>query len=399
MIMTSRRTFLKNSAVIASSSILVPRFLTAAEENMITDYHGKKLVVVQLNGGNDGLNTFIPYRNDIYYQLRPSLGIDPLQVIQITDELGMNAGLQALQPLYDNGELVIINNVGYPNPDRSHFRSMDIWQSASDSHVYMKTGWLGRMLDASCPPDAGPYFGLESSEMLSLALKGNRMKGMAVEDINRLNRISKDPFLDDITTVHYSQGDTLDYLYKTLSDTKRSVAYLKEKADLYKSSIIYPQNELADNLSGIAQLINAGAETKVYYASISGFDTHANQKVQQDNLLERVSQSLAAFIEDLRKGDQLDSTLVMVFSEFGRRVKENGSRGTDHGTANNVMILGGNLKKSGFLNPGPDLMNLEDDDLIYSIDFRRIYATLLENFLEVDSKSVLGKSFEKLAFI
>ena len=397
--MTNRRTFLKNSAVIASSSLLVPRFLRAAEENMISDYTGKKLVVVQLNGGNDGLNTFVPYRNDIYYRMRPSLGIDPGQVIQITDELGMNAGLNSLQPLYDKGELAIINNVGYPNPDRSHFRSMDIWQSASDSHIYLKTGWLGRMLDACCPVDAGPYFGLESSEMLSLALKGDRMKGMAIEDINRLNRIVKDPFLEEITTVHYNQGDTLDYLYKTLNDTKKSVTYLKEKADLYKSSITYPQNGLADNLSGIAQLINAGAETKVYYASISGFDTHVRQADQQNDLLERLSQSLAAFIEDLRKGGQLDSTLVMVFSEFGRRVKENGSSGTDHGTANNVMILGGNLKKSGFLNEGPDLLNLEDNDLVFTIDFRRIYATILDNFLDVDSQAVLGSSYEKLSFV
>ena len=397
--MTNRRTFLKNTAFIASGSLLVPRFLMAGEENMVSEYKGKKLVILQLNGGNDGLNTFIPYRNDIYYQLRPRIGIDPGKVIQVTDDLGMNAGLSALQPLYDNGEFVIINNVGYPNPDRSHFRSMDIWQSASDSNVYLKTGWLGRMLDSCCPPDAGPYLGLESNEMLSLALKGKRMKGMAVEDINRLYRITKDPFLNDIATAHYNHGDTLDYLYKTLSDTKKSVAYLKEKADLYKSSVSYPQNELANNLKGIAQLINSGIETKVYYASISGFDTHANQTVQQDSLLERVSESLASFIEDLRKGGQLDSTMVMVFSEFGRRVMENGSGGTDHGTANNVMILGGNLKKSGFLNEGPDLMNLEDDDLIYSIDFRQIYATLLENFLEVDSKAVLGKSFEKLAFI
>jgi len=397
--MTNRRTFLKNTAFIASGSLLVPRFLMAGEENMVSEYKGKKLVVLQLNGGNDGLNTFIPYRNDIYYQLRPGIGIDPGKVIQVTDDLGMNAGLSALQPLYDNGEFVIINNVGYPNPDRSHFRSMDIWQSASDSNVYLKTGWLGRMLDSCCPPEAGPYLGLESNEMLSLALKGKRMKGMAVEDINRLYRITKDQFLSDIATAHYNHGDTLDYLYKTLSDTKKSVAYLKEKADLYISSVSYPQNELANNLKGIAQLINSGIETKVYYASISGFDTHANQTVQQDSLLERISESLASFIEDLRKGGQLDSTMVMVFSEFGRRVKENGSRGTDHGTANNVMILGGNLKKSGFLNEGPDLLNLEDDDLIYSIDFRQIYATLLENFLEVDSKAVLGKSYEKLAFI
>ena len=397
--MTNRREFLKHSALIASSSLLMPRFLTADESGTVAAYRGKKLVVVQLSGGNDGLNTFVPYRNDLYYRLRPNIGIPASQVIPISDELGMNPEMLPLRPLFDNGELVVINNVGYPNPDRSHFRSMDIWQSASDAHIYLKTGWLGRMLDASCPDNACQYFGLESNEMLSLALKGKRMKGMAVEDINRLYRIAKDPFLNEIATVHYAQGDTLDYLYKTLSDTSKSVEYLKEKSDLYSSVVEYPQNELAHHLKGIAQLINAGAETKVYYASMTGFDTHANQPGLQNALLGRVSGSLAAFVEDLRKGGQLDSTLIMVFSEFGRRVAENGSRGTDHGTANNVWVLGKGFKKAGFLNEGPDLVNLDDGDLKHSVDFRSVYATILDNFLDVSSKEVLGREFVNLGFI
>jgi len=182
--MTNRRNFLKQSVVIATSSIFVPRFISAGEKNTGADYQGKKLVVVQMDGGNDGLNTIIPYRNDIYYQLRPNIAIPPEEVIPITDELGLNASMKAMQALYENGELAIINNVGYPNPDRSHFRSMDIWHTASDSDVYLKTGWLGRMLDTCCPQDAGQHFGLEAGEMLCLALKGNRMKENTSIEIN-----------------------------------------------------------------------------------------------------------------------------------------------------------------------------------------------------------------------
>jgi len=397
--MTNRRKFIKRGTLIATSSLLVPRFLSAGENILDTNYQGKKLVVIQLGGGNDGLNTVIPYKNDIYYKLRPTLAIPSSQVIQITDELGLNPYMSALKPLFDTGELAIINNVGYPNPDRSHFRSMDIWHTASDANEYLKTGWLGRMLDNGCPADAGQHLGLEASEMLSLALKGERMKGMAVEDINRLYRSTKDPFLSNIATLHYAEGDSIDYLYKTLIDTKASVAYLRERTGLHKTNGEYPQNPLAHNLSGIAQLINAGTETKVYYASISGFDTHSMQTVQQNNLLKTVSESLWAFTNDLRLNGQLSNTLILVFSEFGRRVNENGSKGTDHGTANNVWLIGGDLKKSGILNRGPDLEHLDENDLIYSIDFRGVYGTILDNWLEVDSRKVLGRGFENLGFV
>jgi uncharacterized protein (DUF1501 family) len=276
---------------------------------------------------------------------------------------------------------------------------MDIWHSASDSQVYINTGWLGRMLDTCCPKEAGQYVGLEAGEMLSLALKGNRMKGIAVENIDQLYKSVKDPFLSYVATMHHNEGDSVDYLYKTLIDTRESATYLKEKADLYKTSVEYPTNMLAQDLSGIAQLINAGADTKVYYVTISGFDTHTLQLEQHNQLLKIISDSISAFINDLRLGGQLDSTLILVFSEFGRSVKENDNLGTDHGTANNVWLLGGSLRKTGFLNEGPDLEHLEKGDLVFTIDFRSIYATILDNFFKVDSKLVLGRDFENLGFI
>jgi uncharacterized protein (DUF1501 family) len=399
MIMKNRRNFLKKTALIASSSLFVPRFLSAEDHEPDIQARDRKLVVVQLSGGNDGLNTVIPYRNDIYYQLRPNIAIPAAQTIQISDELGLNPYMHSILPVFEKGELAIINNVGYPNPDRSHFRSMDIWHTASDSNEYLKTGWLGRMLDNCCPLDAGQHFGLEANEILSLALKGERMKGMAVEDINRLYKTTKDPFLSNIATLHHNSGDTVDYLYKTLNDTRKSVEYLKAKADQYTPKTAYPQNILAWNLRGIAQLINAGADTKVYYVSIAGFDTHALQLNKHNELLKTVSDSLAAFIRDLRQGRQLNSTLILVFSEFGRRVKENGSQGTDHGTANNVWLLGGKLKKAGFINEGPDLEDLEDYDLKFSVDFRNIYATILNNWLKANGEKVLGRRFDILDFV
>ena len=397
--MMKRRNFLRNSAIIASSPFIIPRFSSAEEIGEEAVYQGKKLVVVQLEGGNDGLNTIIPYSNDLYYRLRPNIALHPEQVIRITGELGFNPGMKAMKALFDKGELAIINNVGYPNPDHTHLRSMDIWQSASDSDEYRKTGWLGRMLDECCPGNVGQYFGLEASEMLSLALKGERIKGMAVEDIDRLYNTARDPFLNHIVSAHQSVGDSLDYLYNTLLDTKKSATYLKGKADLHRTHTGYPDSKLALDLNGIAQLINAGAETRVYYVSVSGFDTHTLQLDQHRRLLETVSGSLSAFVDDLRLGGQLDSTLVLVFSEFGRQATENASMGTDHGAANNVWLIGGGLRKTGFLNEAPDLGRLDNGDLRFSVDFRSIYATILDNFLNVSSELVLGRRFDNLGFV
>lgn len=396
--MTNRRTFLKNSAVITSGSLLLPRFLAANHKLQKQDFKGRRLVVVQLGGGNDGLNTVVPYRNDLYYKYRPNISIKKDDVIKLSNDLGLNPSMEKLRSIYDQGELLFINNVGYPNPNRSHFRSMDIWQSASDSAQYLRTGWLGRALD-SMYHNNKPYFGFESGEMLSLAMKGNSMKGMAVENIDRLYRSSQDQFLMDISNTHKEDGNAVDYLYKTYQDTRDSASYLKEKIGIGNTVSNFPGNPFSKSLHDITQLINAGVETKIYYASATGFDTHARQLGQHNNLLRQVSESLSAFVEELKSTNQFDSTLILVFSEFGRRVKENGSFGTDHGTANNLWLIGGKLNKTGFLNEGPDLTNLEDFDLTHSVDFRSVYATILEHWLDVDSENVLGNTFGNLEFI
>lgn len=398
--MSTRRDFLKTS-VLASSLAFVPRFLHALDRQGVArlgDSNGRRLVVVQLGGGNDGLNTIVPYRNDLYYNARPTLALRPQSgILTLTDELGLNPAMRQLKALYDQGHLGILNSVGYPNPDRSHFRSMDIWQSASAADEYVATGWLGRYLDSSCAPCQLPYNGLEVDDTLSLAMKGSRRKGLALKNPEKFHRLTNNHLIRQVSAVPtLAAGSELDYLYKTLAETASSADYLYETSKVYKSTVTYPNTEFGRNLRTTAELINSGIETRVFYVSLTGFDTHVRQQQQQGRLLGDLSDGLAAFAQDLQAGGQFASTLVMTFSEFGRRVEQNASHGTDHGTANNVLLLGGGLRKAGILNAAPDLANLEQGDLRYQLDFRSVYATVLRDWLGADDKAILGSEFERL---
>lgn len=394
---SSRRDFLKNS-IFASSSLLIPAFLKAGAPNYLMNKgrNGRKLVVIQLSGGNDGLNTVVPYQNDIYYKLRPTINIGQQEVLKLNDELGLHPSLKPLRSLYDDGLLSIINNVGYPNPDRSHFRSMDIWQTASDSNEFLSTGWLGRYMDAFGSV-VEPHQVLEMDDTMSLALKGANHNGYAVGNIKQLKKGASNKFLKAVVDHHdhAHEGNTA-YLYRTLADTFESADYLHDQSQVYSTSSTYPSSAFGKSLKQTAELIISGADTSVYYVSMGGFDTHANQLGQQSKLLKKYADGVAVFMKDLKANGMLDDVLVMTFSEFGRRVKQNASRGTDHGTASNVFLMGGGLKKPGFYNNGPDLSNLDNGDLKYSIDFRRIYASLLNDWLGVDNRMVLGKEFATL---
>ncbi|MET4105499.1 DUF1501 domain-containing protein [Hymenobacter sp. UYP22] len=398
--MTSRRDFLKTS-VLASSLLFVPTFLHALDRQGLRDLRdarGRRLVVVQLGGGNDGLNTIIPYENDLYYKARPTLGIRPQSGILTLDQgLGLNPAMTRLKGLYDQGQMAVLNSVGYPNPDRSHFRSMDIWQSGSASDQYLSTGWLGRYLDSNCAACQLPYNGLEVDDTLSLAMKGDLRKGLALKNPEKFHQITQNRFIAQVSG-EKPQGtlSELDYLYKTLAETSSSADYLYQNAKVYKSAVAYPNTEFGRNLKTTAELINSGVTSRVYYVSLSGFDTHVRQREQQGKLLGDLSDGLASFMEDLQKAGNLDDTLVLVFSEFGRRVGQNASNGTDHGTANNVLLLGGGLKQKGILNAAPDLANLQDGDLRHQLDFRSLYATVLHDWLEADDSAVLGGQFERL---
>ncbi len=394
-----RREFLKNST-LASSLFLVPSFVKAFE-NVATNTLGfKKLVIVQLSGGNDGLNSIVPYRNDIYYKERPRIAISKKDLIRATDNLGFHKSLAPLKNLYDRGYLSILNNVGYPNPNRSHFRATDIWHSASDANDYLQTGWLGRYIDQH---GKMPYSGIEVDDSLSLIMKGQHTNGIATKNPQILQFNTQTPFFKKVVKnkdKKHLDEHNLGYLYKTMIEAKSSANHIFQKSKTFETKLTYPNNPFAQQLKTTADLINSGVHSKVYYVSMGGFDTHYAQEQRQERLLNVYSKSMEVFVKDLEENDSFKDTLIMTFSEFGRRVKQNGSEGTDHGTANNVFIIGKNLKKQGFYNEMPDLANLDSNgDLKYSIDFREIYATVLDKWLEVESESILNKSFSTLDFI
>jgi uncharacterized protein (DUF1501 family) len=397
-----RRDFLKSST-LASGAFLIPAFLKPFEALAMDAVSGyKNLVIIQLSGGNDGLNTIVPFGSDVYYQKRKTVAIPQTDIIKLNDMQGLNPNLAALQEIYDQGYMSIINSVGYPNPDRSHFRSMDIWQTASDADQFLSTGWIGRYLDANCQTCQNPYTAVEVDDTLSLALKGANMKGIAVQDPNKLFQTTREPFFKDLVSApqnDHLHEDNLGYLYKTMIETYSSADYIQKTAKTYNVTATYPATGLGNQLKNISRFINSGLQTRIYYVSLSGFDTHVGQQAQQGRQLKIYADAVAAFIKDLKQTGKLDDTMVMTFSEFGRRVEQNASNGTDHGTANNVFLFGGKLAKQGIYNPAPDLTNLQNGDLQYQVDFREVYATLLNKWLEIDNGKILNKNFAGLDFV
>jgi uncharacterized protein (DUF1501 family) len=277
---------------------------------------------------------------------------------------------------------------------------MDIWQTASGSEEYLQSGWLGRYLDKY---GEKPYNALEMDEQLSLAMKGEHFNGIATNDYRVLYNTSKDPYFKNVLN-HYNDAHlsehNLGYLYQTMIEAKSSAKYIYENTKVKLSQQDYPQNYFAKQLKNVAQFISSGLETKVFYTSLGGFDTHANQNNKQSRLLSQYANAVSVFVKDLKQNNTFEDTLILTFSEFGRRVRQNAANGTDHGSANNVFIIGKNLKTAGFYNNLASLSDLDDNgDLKYEIDFRTIYATILSQWLGADDTSILNKSFEKLKFI
>ena len=393
-----RKEFLQLGS-LATASLMLPRFLKAFDGKTIVPPGNKVLVVLQFSGGNDGLNTVIPVRNDIYYKSRPKLGIEKSRALTLTDEVGLNPALPGFKDLFDEGNLGIINSVGYPNPDRSHFRSMDIWQSASDSNNYVYTGWLGRCLDAQCNGCGRPTQAIEVDDVLSLALKGDNIKGIAVKDPKRLYNTSNEKYFNELSNAHENGEETVDYLYKTLSQTLSSADYIFEQSKLHPSSQLYPTTEISKNLKTISSLIMSDINTKVYYLSLGSFDTHVNQENQQRHLFTELNDGINAFVKDLKNNNRFDDVMLMTFSEFGRRVAQNASGGTDHGTANSMFFISGGLQQKGLINAMPDLEDLNEGDLKHKVDFKNVYATVLNKWLNADDKKILGKKYSYMNFI
>lgn len=407
----SRRDLIKNGlgALILSFGANEFFSLAAQASNLAPRKQGssKILVAVQLSGGNDGLNTIVPYNQGAYYQARPMIGIKPDKVLPLNNELGFHPSMAALHGLYKNGKVAVIQAVGYPSPNRSHFRSIEIWQTGEPDKI-SDTGWLGRYLDLSCAGKDDLFPAVNVDPMLPKTLFGSRVNVPSVSNINDFRFLTDPQFkpdrdvqikaFNDIYDSFNLKRPHMDLLRKAGMDANLASDQLHQLVQKYSSKTSYPNGSFGNSMKFIAQMITGGLNCSVYGASLDGFDTHTNQPGQQDRLLKQLSDGLSAFHEDLKAKQLDDDVIVMVFSEFGRRVAENGGRGTDHGTASNVILLGSALKGGIYGSPA-SLSDLDAGDLKYRTDFRSIYATLLNGWLPCDSKAVLGQRFEDLGFI
>lgn len=402
----TRREFISTSAKgagLLAFSQFVPAFLrdSVAKQAPLPEKDRRILVLVQLAGGNDGLNTLIPYEDSNYYRLRPSLGIRKDDALPLTDELGLHQSCQGMKELFDEGLLSIVQNVGYPNPNRSHFRSMEIWETAAESDEYKSSGWMGRFLDNNCSgiPEIGEPEAMSFGNEIPITVQGDEAHNLFAMN-NRLGRAGKRPdygLLDKMVGESRSK-DNSSYLKHTMMDTLITEKRIQALFAKFKPSVTYPNHPLGISLSNVASLISAGLPTRVYFVSLGGFDTHQGQVNRHQLLLKNLSGSLLAFQKDLQSKGLEDQVLTMTFSEFGRRASENQSGGTDHGTSAPLFVMGSQLGDS-IVGQAPDLNLGKNKDLTYSTDFRQVYATVLDHWLDCDSRTVLGQKFQPLPFI
>jgi len=435
----TRRQFLRTSVLGGALATSVPLFLektflcldTMAAESpgqITTGKDGTILVVLQLAGGNDGINTLVPYGDDAYYKARPRIALTKNDVLRISDYAGLHPKLTGLHSLYGDGNLGMIQGVGYPNPNRSHFRSTEIWQTASDSDRNESEGWLGRYFDNCCRGADPSTVGVAIAGVTPQAFSSPQPKGIAFsnpEQFRYMSEAANDPASADkfmremnqpggiehgtqsensggsigmLSGSADSDGSTVEFLQRIALGARMSSDRVLEITRKTKSSVNYPASQLGNSLNLVSRLIAGGLPTRVYYVSQGGFDTHANQIPTHDRLMTDLNAALYSFVADLKAQGNFNRVLVISFSEFGRRVAENASGGTDHGAAAPLFILGGGVKP-GLYGAYPSLTDLQDGDLKFNTDFRSVYATALEKWLGAPSEFVLGKKFPLLPFV
>lgn len=371
----NRRNFLTLTGTFTGGMLVLPNFLHAfgSQNNLVI---GEQCIVfVQLNGGNDGLNTFIPFEDPLYYEMRTKIALNKDIVVGKNNGMAFHPSLKDFAQMQQNGDLTVIQNVGYPEPIRSHFRSQEIWQTATDSNKYINEGWLGRYLDLQCKGHQATA-GINLDSIDNLALKGVEPNFITVKDPNRFKVKSKEE------NVTLSKNPHLDFVRKIANSVTEGSDEIQKALAKSKTEISYPKTELSKNLEWIARLIKGNLNSKVYYTSLGGFDTHDNQLSIHERRLTDLNDALFSFYSELKEAQLLQNVTVVVFSEFGRRVKDNGS-GTDHGTAAPMFIIGGN-NKGTILGNNPNLADLDNGDLKHQIDFRSVYASLLKEKMNFD---------------
>jgi uncharacterized protein (DUF1501 family) len=436
----TRREFLRTTVLGSALTWTVPTFLAntfsalqadaaGRDTQIVTGKDSQILVVLQMAGGNDGLNTVVPFANDDYHKARPRIGHKPNAVLKLSDSIGLHPGLTGFKELFDAGQLSVVQGVGYPNPNRSHFRSTDIWMTASDAERFEQLGWLGRYFDSNCS-GSDPTVGVAVGREMPLALRSKSSKGVAVDNPANYRFMGQTPtardekdtteesyrklnMLDETTAEENSggsigaiagtamaAGSPLDFIERTALDAQLSSDQIRAVAGKTENKATYPASPLANSLKLVAKLIGGGLPTRVFYVSQGGYDTHTNQVGTQERLLKDLGDSVKAFTDDLKAQGNMERVLVMTFSEFGRRVAENANQGTDHGAASSMFIIG-NKVKAGLQGEYPSLApdDLFRGDLKFKVDFRGVYAAVLEQWLKTKSEPVLGRKFQPLAIV
>ena len=434
----TRREFLRRTVLTSALSWTVPTFLAntfsalqaeAANQatQVVTGRDSTILVILQMAGGNDGLNTVIPYSNDFYHKARTRIAISAKEVLKLDDKVGLHPGLTGLKELFDGGELSVIQGVGYPNPNRSHFRSTEIWQTASDSNRVEKYGWLGRYFDNACA-GCDPAVAVSIGRQMPQALAAKAPKGISLENPANYRFISsgrRGSGKEDLMEQAYRElndddasdnsgssigglagptakpgGSVLDFIERTALDAQLSSDEILSISSRTKNQADYPASQLGNSLKLVAKLIGGGLPTRIFYVSQGGYDTHTNQTGTHARLLKDLGDSVKSFRDDLKAQGNFNRVLLTTFSEFGRRVSDNASGGTDHGAAAPMFVIGEEVK-AGLLGRYPSLApkDLFQGDLNYTVDFRTVYASVLENWLKTDSSVILGKHFDPLAVI
>ena len=378
---------------------------------MASNGKDRVLVVLSLDGGNDGLNTVIPYSNPLYYDYRPNLAISEDQVIRLNDELGFHPSMTAFKELYDQGTMAVIQGVGYPNPSRSHFRSMDIWATCEPDKVITE-GWLGRAIRDIDPNGENVVTGVSIGPGMPRAMAA---RGVPVAAVNRLETYGvltgirgeeeRSQALDVFSRMYApvtGVGPVMDYIWETGRSALKGADILKAAPEIYSSSVEYADHSMAQSMRGMAQVHLANLGTRVLYtvSPYNVFDTHANQAGNHARLWQQVGEAVTDFRQDLMDHHQSEEVLLLVFTEFGRRVRDNGT-GTDHGTGGVCWVIGDHVK-GGLYGEYPSLKegDLEDGgDLLHTVDFRSVYATIAEKWLGIDSKPIVAGSHELLGFL
>ena len=433
--MKTRREFLRSTVLGASATWTVPMFVerTFADLHMgardlatqpVTGKDGTILVVLQLAGGNDGLNTLVPFTDDAYHKARPRLAKKEKEIITLSDHVGLNASMPYLGSLFKEGNLGVVQGVGYPNPNRSHFVSTSIWETA-DIANRSSTGWIGRYFDNACS-GADPTVGISlnktqpesfgalknpgvclSSPELYRWIHGGGEKAQAEEFFASLNSPEDDDSPADGASIDMPAGGkvggiegegNLAFLERVAMDARVSSAKILELAAKHKTKVAYEGTPIARSLNMVSRLIAGGMPTRVYYVSHGGFDTHNQQVNSHDRLLGQLDRALKSFFADLKAQGNAERVVLMTFSEFGRRVSENASAGTDHGRASCLFVAGERVK-GGLYGKYPSLTDLDQGDLKHTVDFRGVYASVLQGWLKTSAKPILKGDFPTMPII